>query len=184
MRDKMWTTYTFGELIANGILEIGDGYRAKNSELGGSGLIFLRAGHVTDTEIKLDSAERFWDELTDRVRSKTSQPGDVLVTTKGNSTGRVAFVPEYLPTVVYSPHLSYWRSRDPNRLVPGFLRAWSRGTELKHQIMGLAHGTDMAPYLSLIDQRRLRVTLPLQQNSAPSLTSSAPSTTKSTSTAR
>jgi type I restriction enzyme S subunit len=155
-----WQTHTFSKLISEGLLEIGDGYRAKNSELGGNGHIFLRAGHVTDTEIKLDGAERFREDLTAKVASKTSRPGDVLVTTKGNSTGRVAFVPEQMPAVVYSPHLSYWRSRDPNQLVPGFLRAWSRGTELKHQIMGFAHGTDMAPYLSLIDQRRLRITLP------------------------
>jgi type I restriction enzyme, S subunit len=44
---------TFGELIADGLLEIGDGYRAKNEELGGDGPIFLRAGHVTDTHIDL-----------------------------------------------------------------------------------------------------------------------------------
>ena len=40
---------TFGDLIDRGILDITDGYRAQNSELGGSGLIFLRAGHVTDS---------------------------------------------------------------------------------------------------------------------------------------
>ena len=39
---------TFGKLISEGALEVGDGYRAKNEELGGDGLIFLRAGHVTD----------------------------------------------------------------------------------------------------------------------------------------
>ena len=160
MDSDSWGTYTFGELIARGVLEIGDGYRAKNSELGGDGLIFLRAGHVSDTEITLDGAERFCARLTAQVSSKTSRPGDVLVTTKGNSTGRVAFVSERMPTVVYSPHLSYWRSHDVIQLVPSFLRAWSRGAELKHQVMGLAHGTDMAPYLSLIDQRRLRITLP------------------------
>ena len=50
---------TFDRLIAEGALEIGDGYRAKNEELGGDGLIFLRAGHVTDTHIDFDGVERF-----------------------------------------------------------------------------------------------------------------------------
>ena len=40
----------FSKLISEGALEIGDGYRAKNEELGGGGFIFLRAGHVTAPE--------------------------------------------------------------------------------------------------------------------------------------
>ena len=51
MAGKWAEQTTFAELIDEGVLEIGDGYRAKNEELGGSGPIFLRAGHVTDTHI-------------------------------------------------------------------------------------------------------------------------------------
>ncbi|MFZ1415068.1 MAG: hypothetical protein WAS73_10905 [Defluviicoccus sp.] len=58
---------TFAELISEGTLEIGDGYRAKNEELGGDGLIFLRAGHVSDTHIDFDGVERFHRELESRV---------------------------------------------------------------------------------------------------------------------
>jgi type I restriction enzyme, S subunit len=155
-----WRTHTFADLIVSHALEIGDGYRAKNSELGGEGPIFLRAGHVRDTHIDCDSAERFHIELADRVASKMSRPGDVIVTTKGNSTGRVAYVDAGLPPFVYSPHLSYWRSLDPTRIVPGFLRYWSRSRQFREQLAGLAGSTDMAPYLSLIDQRRLHITLP------------------------
>jgi type I restriction enzyme S subunit len=32
---------TFGQLIAEGALEVGDGYRARNDELGGTGILFL-----------------------------------------------------------------------------------------------------------------------------------------------
>jgi hypothetical protein len=67
---------TFAGLIAEGALEIGDGYRAKNDELGGDGLIFLRAGHVTDTHIDFSGAEHFWSDLEPRVRSKLAKPGD------------------------------------------------------------------------------------------------------------
>ena len=45
--------------MARGALEIGDGYRAKNDELGGTGLIFLRAGHVKDTHIDFEGVDRF-----------------------------------------------------------------------------------------------------------------------------
>jgi type I restriction enzyme S subunit len=157
---RNWDEFTFSELIKGGALEIGDGYRAKLSELGGDGPIFLRAGHVTDTHIDFTGVDRFDRKLAESVRSKMSSPGDVVVTTKGNSTGRVTFVDEKMPPFVYSPHLSYWRSRDVTRIVPEFLRYWSRSTFFRDQLASLAASTDMAPYLSLIDQKRLRILLP------------------------
>jgi len=155
-----WTERIFAELIAEGALEIGDGYRAKIEELGGNGPIFLRAGHVTDSHIDFSGVERFHAELAPRVSSKFSMPGDAVVTTKGNSTGRTSFVTPSMPPFVYSPHLSYWRSTDRNRIEGGFLRYWSKGSEFSEQLAGMKASTDMAPYLSLVDQKRLRILLP------------------------
>src|SRR5574341_514065 len=151
---------TFAKLISDGALEIGDGYRAKNDELGGDGPIFLRAGHVTDTHIDFDGVERFHMELEPRVRYKLAKRGDGVITTKGNSTGRTTFVSPSMPPFVYSPHLSYWRSLDPDRVEAGFLRYWCRGSEFATQLAGMKASTDMAPYLSLVDQKRLQITLP------------------------
>jgi type I restriction enzyme S subunit len=151
---------TFQQLLDEGLLEIGDGYRAQNNELGGTGPIFLRAGHVTDRHIDFAGVEHFHEHLADKVRSKMSKVGDTIITTKGNSTGRTSFVTDRLPPFVYSPHLSYWRSRDPEKLCGGFLRYWSQGVEFIEQLSGMKASTDMAPYLSLTDQRRLSVTLP------------------------
>lgn len=154
------TRATFGELIDGGILDVTDGYRAKNSELGGTGLIFLRAGHVTDTHIDFAGVDQFHAELAPRLEEKLSKAGDVAVTTKGNSTGRTTFVTPTMPLFVYSPHLSRWRSLDYDQLEPGFLRYWSNSREFDIQLRGMAASTDMAPYLSLRDQRRLEITLP------------------------
>jgi type I restriction enzyme S subunit len=154
------TSTTFQNLIDAGALEIGDGYRAKLSELGGDGPIFLRAVHVTDAGIEFDGVDRFKSHLTQQVRSKMAQPGDTVVTTKGNSTGRTAYVTEEMPGFVYSPHLSFWRSLDRKQLPSGFLRYWARGREFVTQLGGMKVSTDMAPYLSLTDQRRLRISLP------------------------
>ena len=151
---------TFAELIDRGILEIGDGYRAKNAELGGQGPIFLRAGKVRPTHIDFSDVERFYESLAEKVAPKSSREGDVVVTTKGNSTGRVSFVTADMPRFIYSPHLSYWRSLDREELRPGFLRYWSMSREFRNQLAGLAASTDMAPYLSLVDQKRLRITMP------------------------
>lgn len=150
----------FSELIAKGRLEIGDGYRARLEELGGDGPIFLRAGHVTDTHIDFAGVDQFTGEAAQRVVSKMSRPGDVVITTKGNSTGRVAYVDESMPQFVYSPHLSYWRSLDRCAILPGYLRYWSRSEEFRTQLRGLSTSTDMAPYLSLVDQKRLKIRLP------------------------
>ncbi|QNH04127.1 restriction endonuclease subunit S [Pseudomonas sp. B11D7D] len=150
----------FSELIEQGVLEIGDGYRAKNDELGGHGLIFLRAGHVRDTHIDFDGVDKFKTIDSSKLRGKLSVLGDVVVTTKGNSTGRVAFVIQGMPEFVYSPHLSFWRSKDESVLCQGFLRAWSRGGEFDSQLQAMCRSTDMAPYLSLTDQKRLQITLP------------------------
>lgn len=155
-----WSCRTFQELIDCGVLEIGDGYRAKNEELGGHGPIFLRAGHVENTHISFDGVERFQSHLSDRVKPKLALTGDTIVTTKGNSTGRTSFVTSEMPLFVYSPHLSYWRSLDHRQLVPGFLRYWARCKEFAGQLDAMKVSTDMAPYLSLTDQRRLRITIP------------------------
>ncbi|MBA3483223.1 MAG: restriction endonuclease subunit S [Pirellulales bacterium] len=155
-----WTHRTFQQLIDDGSLEVGDGYRAKNSELGGHGPIFLRAGHVSDTRIDFEGVERFHAELADKVQGKMAKLGDTIITTKGNSTGRTSFVTDRLPPFVYSPHLSYWRSKDLNRIEGGFLRYWSNGHEFVDQLRGMSTSTDMAPYLSLTDQRRLKISLP------------------------
>lgn len=151
---------TFAKLADEGALEIGDGYRAKNEELGGDGPIFLRAGHVTDSHIDFSGVERFHAELEPRLRSKLSKPGDAVVTTKGNSTGRTTFVSSTMPPFVYSPHLSYWRSKNRGRIEGGFLRYWSKGPEFSEQLAGMKTSTDMAPYLSLLDQKRLTISLP------------------------
>lgn len=160
MAAKQFERTTFAALISEGALEIGDGYRAKNEELGGDGLIFLRAGHVTDSHIDFKGVERFYAELETRVRSKLAKPGDAVVTTKGNSTGRTTFVSPAMPPFVYSPHLSYWRSLDHGRIEGGFLRYWSKGPEFAEQLAGMKASTDMAPYLSLVDQKRLHISLP------------------------
>ncbi len=157
----MWSiTRRFDDLVREGILEVGDGYRAKNDELGGTGPIFLRSAYLQDTGFILNQPERFIDSNVDKFRPKVSREGDVVVTTKGNSTGRVGRIREPQVGGVYSPHLSYWRSKSPEHVDQMFLYYWSLSSEFRGQLAGMAHGTDMAPYLSLRDQLRLQISLP------------------------
>ncbi|QJS10804.1 restriction endonuclease subunit S [Streptomyces argyrophyllae] len=155
------TQVTFAELMHRGILEIGDGYRAKNSELGGDGPIFMRAGRLTQSGWDWDGAECFHAELAAKVTPKMAKPRDTVITTKGNSTGRTGYVPDGAPQFVYSPHLSYWRSMNSDELDARYLRYWALSSEFRSQLKAMAHGTDMAPYLSLSDQRRIQIALPV-----------------------
>ena len=150
----------FSNLIQESALEIGDGYRAKNEELGGEGPVFLRAAYLQDSGFVLKDPERFISSDKAFCGDKVARLGDVVITTKGNSTGRVGQIRAPQEGAVYSPHLSYWRSKNPLRIDQNFLYYWSQSPQFRMQLGGMAASTDMAPYLSLRDQRRLRISLP------------------------
>ena len=153
-----WKEYTVRELLDSGSLEIGDGYRAGNSELANSGTPFVRAGNIRDG-FHFNDVDYLPTELLDRIRNKASMPGDVVFTSKG-TVGRFAFVQENTPRFVYSPQLCFWRSHDPELIEPRFLFCWMSGREFFDQYKGVAGQTDMAEYVSLRDQRDMRITLP------------------------
>jgi type I restriction enzyme S subunit len=143
------------DLIRGGILEIGDGYRAKNSELGLPGLPFIRAGdlnHGFDTT----RAEVLHESSVTRAGPKICRAGDVAFTSKG-TIGRFAQVTTGTPRFVYSPQVCFWRSLNKQRLEPSILYCWMQSEDFKTQIMSVAGQTDMAPYVSLRDQRRMHV---------------------------
>ena len=154
----IWTPHSTGDLIAEGSLSIGDGYRAKNSELTTSGLPFARAGNI-DAGFQFDDADRFPEHDLTKVGDKVSQPSDVVFTSKG-TVGRLAFVRETTPRFVYAPQLCFWRSLAPDVIDARWLYYWMCGGEFTQQISGVKGQTDMADYVSLTDQRRMAITLP------------------------
>lgn len=151
---------TFQELIDAGLLRVSDGYRAKNSELGGDGPVFLRGAYLQDNGFDISDPDRFSRMPKSGFGDKVAKTGDTVITTKGNSTGRVGYVNANVEGAVYSPHLSYWRSLNHERIWPRFLHYWSTGCEFQNQLFGFAFQTDMAPYLSLRDQMFLKIVLP------------------------
>ena len=153
-----WTPHSTGDLIAEGSLSIGDGYRAKNSELSTSGLPFARAGNI-DGGFQFDDADRFPEHNLAKLGDKVSQPSDVVFTSKG-TVGRVAFVRKTTPRFVYAPQLCFWRSLAPDVIDARWLYYWMYGSEFRQQISGVKGQTDMADYVSLTDQRRMTITLP------------------------
>lgn len=153
-----YVTYPIQELLEQGILFIGDGYRAKNSELDSHGLPFARGANINNGFL-FDDADRFPIESLSRVGNKVSQAGDVVFTSKG-TVGRFAFVDENIEQFVYSPQLCFWRVLDTDWIEPRYLFYWMNGREFYLQYSGVKGQTDMADYVSLTDQRRMFITLP------------------------
>lgn len=146
------------DLICDGVLIINDGYRAKNSELSKVGIPFARAGNINDG-FNFQGADLVPPGTLAKVGNKRSKPGDVVFTSKG-TVGRFAYVREDTPEFVYSPQLCFWRSGDTSRIDSRWLYYWMNGGEFFQQFKGVAGQTDMAEYVSLRDQRAMRITLP------------------------
>ena len=91
--------------------------------------------------------------------SKISQPGDVVLTTKG-TVGRVAIMPVGGPRFVYSPQVCYFRSEGRSPLIIHYLYYWFRSGAFWSQARSLKSQTDMADYINLADIKSLEIELP------------------------
>lgn len=165
MVNSSWVIYSIADLIDQGSLKIGDGYRAKNEELGITGLPFIRAANIKNG-IQLDEVDHLNQESISLANEKVSLPGDVVFTSKG-TVGRLAFVQDSTPRFVYSPQLCYWRVIDPQIIDPRFLYYWMHGEEFRTQCSEFKNRSKIMDYISLSDQRRMHITLPpLQEQHA------------------
>jgi type I restriction enzyme S subunit len=153
------TETTLGRLVDEGALYFTDGYRTKQSELGEPGVPVLRVADVLDGRLVPSYKDRVLEELRVKFAHKVSQPGDVVLTTKG-SIGRIAMIPGSLPEFVYSPQLCFFRVWPGSPLDRHWLYGWFRGPEFRERAAAVQHQTDMAPYINLVDLRETRITLP------------------------
>lgn len=154
----MRKTYKASDLITDGVLVIGDGYRAKNSELSSTGVPFARAGNI-DGGFLFKGADCFPFSTLNKVGEKISQVGDVVFTSKG-TVGRFAYVNESVPQFVYSPQLCFWRSKNQEIIQSRYLYYWMQSKEFIFQMNAVKGQTDMADYVSLSDQRKMKITVP------------------------
>ncbi len=155
----MVDTVRLGDLSSSGWLAINDGYRTKKAELAMRGVPILRAAEVQDGYITPTFSDYVSEDYRRQFANKTSQAGDVIVTTKG-TVGRVARIGISDPQFVYSPQLCFFRVLDETQIDSGFLYQWFRGIEFRRQALTVQSQTDMAPYINLADMRSLRITLP------------------------
>lgn len=150
---------TIGELVAAGVLEFGDGYRTKRSELSDHGFRIIRVADIKEGQIMLQSPDFVGLDCTRSIGNKAGQAGDILLTTKG-TVGRVAVYEGSSEPVVYSPQICYFRVRSNDVISVEYLRYWFESSEFTLQASYRKSNTDMADYINLADVRSMRIGLP------------------------
>ncbi len=158
-----WQRHSVTELERAGVLLVQDGNhgndRPRSHEFVSEGVAFVRAANMTSGRVDFRSASRINDVARNRIRKGVGRPGDVLLSHKG-TVGRVAAVPLDAPEFVCSPQTTFWRSLDESRLDRTYLRCFMSSPDFVVQLDSRKGETDMAPYVSLTEQRKLTVVLP------------------------
>src|SRR5690606_32557502 len=106
-----------------------------------------------------EGAGKINDVAVRRIRKGVGQPGDVILSHKG-TVGRVAVAPSTAPPFVCSPQTTFWRSLDQTVLDQRYLRYVLKSSDFQRQLAVFGGQTDMAPYVSLTDQRAIEIDVP------------------------
>jgi len=150
------------ELVADGVLRVEDGnhgeYRPRPHEFTSGGTPYIRAADMSSGVVDFATAEQINDEARARVRKGIGMDQDTLLSHKG-TVGKVAYVPLGSPAFVCSPQTTFWRSLDHGRLDPRYLNLVLRSQGFQAQLDLMKSSTDMAPYVSLTQQRSLLLSL-------------------------
>ena len=154
---------TVRDLIAAGVLRVEDGNhgndRPRPEEFVEHGVAFIRAADMTSGVVDFARAGKINSTARARIRKGVGARGDVILSHKG-TVGRIAVAPDDAPEFVCSPQTTFWRSLDHDRLHPRFLQYVMLGAPFQRQLGMLAGQTDMAPYVSLTDQRSMTLDVP------------------------
>lgn len=151
------------DLIADGVLRVEDGnhgeYRPRPSEFIEDGIPFIRAADMSSGVLCFSGAGKINAVARARIRKGVGAPNDIILSHKG-TVGRIAVAPRDAPDYVCSPQTTFWRSLDTDSLDQRYLRYAMTSADFRRQLDVLKGQTDMAPYVSLSDQRTMSLMLP------------------------
>ena len=157
------TRYIVRDLVAKGVLRVEDGNhgndRPRPDEFIEQGVAFIRAADMTSGVVDFVGAGKINHVARQRIRKGIGAGGDVILSHKG-TVGRVAVTPIGSPEFVCSPQTTFWRSLDYDVIDQRYLAYALRSEDFKNQLAAFAGQTDMAPYVSLTDQRSITIELP------------------------
>ncbi len=151
------------QLVAEGVLRVEDGNHGESRplphEFVSDGIPFIRAADMSTGIVTFTTAGKIDEAARARIRKGIGRPGDALLSHKG-TVGKVAVAPLDSPDFVCSPQTTFWRSTDPSRLEQRYLPYVLKSPAFVAQLNCLMGQTDMAPYVSLTDQRAMTIPVP------------------------
>lgn len=151
------------ELVDARVLQVEDGnhgeYRPRPEEFTKAGMSYIRAADISSGVVNFASAEKITRSAVSRIRKGIGADLDVLLSHKG-TVGKIALVPQGSPPYVCSPQTTSWRSLDHARLDPRYLHVALRAPDFVRQLDVMKSSTDMAPYVSLTQQRTMSIPVP------------------------
>jgi type I restriction enzyme S subunit len=155
--------HTVRELQNAGILLVEDGnhgeYRPLPHEFVAAGTPFVRPDDLKEGRVDFSACDHINDEAVARLRKGHGQPGDTLFTHRA-TVGRMALVRNDDPPFVANPGVTVWRSLRPEVIHPKFLYYRLHARDVSQQVWAVAGSSDTFPYVSLTEQRKLRLSLP------------------------
>lgn len=159
-----WLTKTVGQLEAERALLVQDGNHGANrplkDEIVSTGIPHIRAADISELgTIDFNGSQRVAVSAWERIKKGRAQGNDVLLTHKG-TVGRVALVPRGVTRFLCSPQTTLWRSMNREVLDQRYLHAYLRSPRFQVQLSQVMHESDMAPYVSLTNQRGFVLELP------------------------
>jgi type I restriction enzyme, S subunit len=158
-----WTTATVVELQRRGILFVEDGnhgeYRPLADEFVEIGIPFIRPDDLRDGRVDFANCDRINDRALARVRKGKGRSGDIVFTHRA-TVGRIARIGLNDPPFVANPGVTVWRSNAPDVLDPVYLYFFMQTSAFMDQVWAEAGNTDTFPYVSLTQQRGLKISMP------------------------
>lgn len=150
------------ELVRSGELFVEDGnhgeYRPLAHEFSETGTPFIRPDNLVDGELRFDGCDRINEVAARRVRKGKGKAGDIVFTHRA-TVGRIARVGPAAPDFVANPGVTVWRVNDNSRIDRNYLYYYMQSAAFMDQVWSMAGGTDTFPYISLTQQRTLRIDL-------------------------
>lgn len=158
-----WKSYVVSELEKANLLKVEDGnhgeYRPQPNEFVREGVAFIRSADIEHGEILFQSASRINETAVKRIRKGIGKAGDTLFTSKG-TVGKFALASWDCEPFICSPQVTFWRSLKHNFLDYRFLYYYIQSPAFLCQVSSRSRETDMAPYISLTNQREFKISTP------------------------
>ena len=158
-----YSTHRVADLLRDGVLWVEDGNHGENRPLSDEfceeGTPFVRPDDLKFGAVVFSDCDRINEVARRRVRKGIGRGGDILFTHRA-TVGRMARVAAEAPEFVANPGVTVWRVLDRNVLDSNYLYYAMQSKLFMDQVWAEAGNTDTFPYISLTQQRGLRIVVP------------------------